>query len=75
MFLFSLSLIGASVSEETRKYSLFQLVDKSTKRIIAKAARSSGSEATRKVRLPLSGSFPYSQTVFNIKTKIPNEFY
>ncbi|CAH8463634.1 unnamed protein product [Schistosoma haematobium] len=40
--------ICASVSEETRKYSLFQLVDKSTKRIIAKAARSSGSEATRK---------------------------
>ncbi|CAH8462265.1 unnamed protein product [Schistosoma bovis] len=42
--------ICASVSEETRKYSLFQLVDKSTKRIIAKAARSSGSEATRKIQ-------------------------
>lgn len=42
--------ICASVSEETRKYSLFQLVDKSTKRIIAMAARSSGSEATRKIQ-------------------------
>ncbi|KAK4472555.1 hypothetical protein MN116_003797 [Schistosoma mekongi] len=41
--------ICVSVSDETRKLSLLHLVDKGTKRIIAKAARSSGSEATRKI--------------------------
>ncbi|CAH8454875.1 unnamed protein product [Schistosoma turkestanicum] len=42
--------ICASVSEETRKHSLLQLVDKGTKRIIAKAARSYGSEVTNKIQ-------------------------